>query len=113
MAEKSPYVDDEKTFLYDLRQRREKIIGECIEAAVNSMASRSYFYTYDNLQNLYVVCEHMFKDKDKIFKEYNRMLKIIEENAEKYEETWNSPPQNQDKTEAAIIMDSLRNLLGT
>lgn len=99
---------DESTLAYDLRQRRAKIIGDCIEDVVEAAKMENYYGWLKNLDDLYTISVHTFKDKETIKKDYGTKRNLIVTLANKHKEVWLK--RSNDSEAAALIESALRDL---
>lgn len=81
-------IDNDSTFTYDLRQRRAKVIADCIEDVVEACKSENYTAWLKNIDDLYSVSEHTFKDRDEARLKYIELRKRVVNLASKYASAW-------------------------
>lgn len=101
-----PAEQEETNLAYDLRQRRAKIIGDCLDEVVYSAKSGNYYVWLKSIEDLYDISEHAFNEKDDTAKEYKRLKKEVTTLANTYPQVWLK--KNNEPTAAAKIEDSLR-----
>lgn len=104
-------IPDEAKFLYDLRQRRAKLIADCIEVAVNSLKhAEDYYKVFKDIEDVYCVSEHAYKgDKKKTEEKWKDLLAKVQEVSNKHSDVWNGTMQ--ESVACAEIEKSLRALL--
>ena len=98
---------DNKELAYDLRQRRAKFIGDCIDDMIASMKADNFYLWMKSLEDLYDISAHMFSDKDAC-KEYDKIKKELVEMANKYKSTWLGTAKKPE--DASAIEQKLREL---
>jgi hypothetical protein len=90
---------------YDLRQRRAKFIGDCIDELIASMKAENYYAWFECIDDLYDVSDHMFHNED-TEKEYNQLKNDVISLANKYQATWTG--RTKEATAVSEIKKSLR-----
>lgn len=104
---------DAPKFSYDLRQRRAKLIADCIEDIVISMKNEDYYKTLKNIEDLYTVSKHSFsgnaKDIKMINDNYIQIKNDLSKLANEYFDAWTNP-NSQDKENKGKIDFLLRKL---
>lgn len=99
---------EDKLFLYDLRQRRAKIIGDCIDEVVYSFKEENFYVIFKNIQDLYSVCSHAFADEEKVGINFLEKQNKVIDTANKYAQTWLG--KHKQPNEAFEIETALRDL---
>lgn len=108
MISKTNSTDEEKNILYDLRQRRAKLIADCIEDVMISAKEEKYYIWFKNIEDLYDVSEHTYKDIEKVEKEFKELKGKVTKLANDYSTSWAG--KNKQAKECSEIESSLRNL---
>ena len=70
--------DTEKKLQYDLRQRREKFIGDSIDRIGILLRQKDYPESWNELQLLYAFSEHLYKNREEAEKQYNSYNETME-----------------------------------
>lgn len=96
------------TFLFDLRQRRAKLIGDNIDDVQESLKMEKFYQTFKNLEDLYSVANHAFEDRVKAEKDFQEHKKKIIELANNHRAEWEGKSTNAKLR--ADIEKSLREL---
>ena len=77
---------DEKELAFDLRQIYAKdILGEHLKDIARARKIDDFSSYFKCLKDVYIVAQHKFKDKEEAKKEYERLMKIVVDLANKYE----------------------------
>lgn len=100
-------INDAK-LTYDLRQRRAKLIADCIDDVVEAAKAENYYAWLKNIDDLYSVSKHTFKDKEKASNDFEQTRKGIVTLANTYSSTWLGNSKEQQA--CAKIEESLRKL---
>lgn len=100
---------DETKLSYDLRQRRAKIIGDCIQDAVDACKQDDYSAWLKSIDDLKMVSFHMWKDKDDVNTEYTNIKQKVIDAANKYPTSWTK--ENINKDAVALFDKVLRKLM--
>lgn len=100
--------DDENTLAYDLRQRRAKIIGDCMEDVMEACKSDNYNTWLKNIDDLFSVSLHTFSEKDRVKLTYSSLRSRVTSLANTYPPAWLN--QTKDPQACALIEKSLRDL---
>jgi glutamyl-tRNA reductase len=88
-------TDNDTTLLFDLRQRRAKVIGDCIDDVIEACKNERYYQWLKNIDDLYSISRHTFKDKKKDVEEkYNTKRKEVINLANTYQQDWLNKTSN-------------------
>lgn len=69
---------EEAALAYDLRQRRAKLIADCIELVVYSFKEENFRACLKNIDDLYSVSNHTFTKPEEAKNKYHELRKITE-----------------------------------
>jgi hypothetical protein len=97
-------------FLYDLRQRRAKLIGDQIDFVALISRGQNYFDWYKSIEQLYTFSKHAFKEKERenIEKEYRRIKDELINSSKKHNSVWQG--HNRTPEGCEVIEEKLREL---
>lgn len=93
---------------YDLRQSYAKIVGEHMQDVADARKSDSFYAYYKNLEDLYTIVRHKFKDIKKGEEEYRAKVKAFVIIANQYKDVWTGV--SKDPTGHGAIDASLRQI---
>jgi len=81
-------AQEETNLAYDLRQRRAKIIGDCLDEVVYSAKTGNYYVWLKNIEDLYDISEHAFNEKEETAKKYKELKDAVTKLANDYPQVW-------------------------
>lgn len=99
---------EQATLAYDLRQRRAKLIADCMDDVIEACKADSYNTWLKNIDDLFSVSLHTFSDKDKCKITYSSIRSRVTGLANQYPNVWLQ--QTKDSKACALIENTLRDL---
>lgn len=100
--------ENNKDMAYDLRQIYAKIVGEHMTDVAEARRSSNYGVWLENLEDLYTVIAHKFKEATNNTNVYNKLIKEISDVANANISEWTG--KSHDSKKVALIQNKLREL---
>lgn len=97
-----------KELAYDLRQIYANLVGEHLYDVAQARKNNKYAEYFKNLDDVYVIIHHKFKDREKEEEKYKKLVETAVTSANKYEQEWLG--KGNDSQGCATIEKSLREI---